>query len=531
MRRVAILLSVLAVLLLGTEVRAQDDATLSLQKLNRFYRSLNGLYVDSVEMAPLVETAIRGMLSQLDPHSAYLDREEMEQAEAAISGSFCGIGIEFRVMQDTVCVMGVVAGGPAEEVGLLPGDRLIEIDTISAVGLRTAEVPKLLRGERGTKVRVKVLRPSEREPLNFTLVRNRIPLHTVDAACKIDSRTGYVKVGRFGRTTMEEFREAVGRFGSVEALILDLQGNGGGLMSQAVEMAEYFLDKDNLILSTEGRVVPARTFRASAAGPFARGRVVVLIDENSASASEIVSGALQDWDRAVIVGRPSFGKGLVQRQVELGDGSAVRITIARYHTPSGRVIQRPYEKGHRRDYFAAHAERLNHSAAEAPDVDSLPRYRTLRTGRSVYGGGGIRPDVIVEADTAAFTPSLVSLLRRNVISLYALDILGRSRGELKAAWPAYDDFAVGFRVDETLWQGLSAFADECGVAVDAGELSHSRAEIEMRLMAYMAGALYGPEYRIRMVNDLGGNAPLERAKQLLADWKNRGEKLLESGIE
>jgi len=531
MRRVAVLFFVGAVLLGAPVVRAQDDATLSLQKLNRFYRSLNGLYVDSVEMAPLVETAIRGMLSQLDPHSAYLDREELEQAEATFSGSFCGIGIEFRIIQDTIRVMGVVAGGPAEEVGLLPGDRLIAVDTLPAVGIRSSQVPKLLRGERGTKVRVTVSRPSEREPLHFTLVRNRIPLHAVDAACKLDDRTGYVKIGRFGRMTMAEFREAVKRFGPVEALVLDLQGNGGGLMSQAVQLAEYFLDKDNLILSTEGRVVPAHSFRASSPGPFVRGRVVVLIDENSASASEIVAGALQDWDRAVIVGRPSFGKGLVQRQVELGDGSAVRITIARYHTPSGRVIQRPYEKGHRRDYFAAHAERINRPAADVPAADSLPRYRTLRTGRSVYGGGGIRPDIFVEADTAAFTRSFASLVRRNVISLYALDILGKSRGELIDAWPAYEDFATGFRVDETLWQGLSAFAERCGAAVDAEELSRSRGEIERRLTACLAGALYGSENRIRMVNDLGGNASLERAKRLLADWENEGEKLLEGGIE
>lgn len=322
MRRVIVLLIAGAILLGSPIGRAQNDATSQLQKLNRFYRSLSGLYVDSVEMAPLVEEAIRSMLLQLDPHSAYLDQDELEQAETSFSGSFCGIGIEFRVLQDTIRVMGVVAGGPAEEVGLLPGDRLIAVDTLPVIGIRQSEVPKLLRGECGSRVRVTALRPATEEELTFTLVRNKIPLHTVDAAYRLDERTGYVKINRFGNTTMEEFCEAMEAMGPLEALVLDLQGNGGGLMTQAIQLAEYFLEKGSLILSTEGRVVPVRTFRAGSSGPFVRGRVVVLVDENSASASEIVAGALQDWDRAVIVGRPSFGKGLVQRQVPLEIGRA-----------------------------------------------------------------------------------------------------------------------------------------------------------------------------------------------------------------
>lgn len=528
MRRVIVLLIAGAILLGSPIGRAQNDATSQLQKLNRFYRSLSGLYVDSVEMAPLVEEAIRSMLLQLDPHSAYLDQDELEQAETSFSGSFCGIGIEFRVLQDTIRVMGVVAGGPAEEVGLLPGDRLIAVDTLPVIGIRQSEVPKLLRGECGSRVRVTALRPATEEELTFTLVRNKIPLHTVDAAYRLDERTGYVKINRFGNTTMEEFCEAMEAMGPLEALVLDLQGNGGGLMTQAIQLAEYFLEKGSLILSTEGRVVPVRTFRAGSSGPFVRGRVVVLVDENSASASEIVAGALQDWDRAVIVGRPSFGKGLVQRQVPLGDGSAVRITIARYHTPSGRVIQRPYEKGHRTDYYAAHADRLDRFGADTTLTDSLPRYRTLRTGRTVYGGGGIRPDLFVEVDTSAFTQSLASLVRRNVIGEYALDLLGKHRGEWLESWPAYEDFIGEFRVDDSLRQGLTALAERCGAEVDAEEIDRSRSEIEMRLIAYLAGALYGSDKRIRVLNDLGGNAPLERARRLLDDWENESEALLGS---
>lgn len=341
-------------------VRAQfdDAAAAQLQKLVQAYRYVDAAYVDSLDTAPLVEEAIRGMLTRLDPHSAYLSEEEMKGVDESFDGSFGGIGIEFNVLNDTVVIVNTIAGGPSAQVGLLPGDRIVWIDGQRAVGLSRAEVPKRLRGPSGTQVRLEVSRHAVKEPLAFTVTRGDIPLHTVDAAYKVDAETGYIKVNRFGRTTMQEFVEAFKGMKGVRSLILDLRGNGGGLLDQAVAMANFFLPRGSRIVSTEGRAVPPRAYTAPVDGAFLRGPVVVLIDENSASASEIVAGALQDWDRAVVVGRPSFGKGLVQRQFRLGDGSAIRVTVARYHTPSGRVIQRPYEKGHREEYYAAHRERL-----------------------------------------------------------------------------------------------------------------------------------------------------------------------------
>lgn len=510
----------------GTPSRAQDDATEQLQKFVRFYRSLHALYVDSVEMAPLVEEAMQSMLLQLDPHSAYLDREEMEVSQAAFAGSFGGIGIEFRVLQDTIRVMGVVAGGPAEEVGLRVNDRLLRIDTLSAVGLRQHEVPARLRGEPGTTVRVTAWRPETGETSTYSIVRDEIPLHTVDAAYKLDARTGYVKIGRFGRTTVAEFTQAVKRMGRLDALVLDLRGNGGGLMDQAVGLASCFLEKGDLVLSTEGRAVPLRSFEATGTDLFRKGRLVVLIDEDSASASEIVAGALQDWDRAVIVGRPSFGKGLVQRQVPLGDGSAVRITIARYRTPSGRIIQRPYEKGHKKDYYAAHAERFLRPEADTVSVDSTLRYRTLRNGRTVYGGGGIRPDLYVAADTAGVTRSFADLVRSNAIGEFAYGYLDRHRTELQAQWPDYEAFSRGFRMDDACFAALTEFGRAQGLELDDGELEQSRRWIGMRFRIYLAGSLFGAEARTRIVNDDGGNPSLNASLDLLGAWSERGEPLL-----
>lgn len=526
LNRYAGLLGLGVLLMWGTPSRAQEDATEQLQKFVRFYRNLHGLYVDSVEMAPLVEEAVRSMLLQLDPHSAYLDREEMEAAQAVFSGSFGGIGIEFRVLQDTIRVMGVVAGGPAEEVGLRTGDRLTRIDTLSAVGLRQHEVPGLLRGESGTTVRVAAWRPETGETSTYSIVRDEIPLHTVDAAYRLDGRTGYVKIGRFGKTTVAEFTGAVKRMGKLDALVLDLRGNGGGLMDQAVGLASCFLEKGDLVLSTEGRAVPLRNFRAAGNGLFRRGKVVVLIDEESASASEIVAGALQDWDRAVVVGRPSFGKGLVQRQVPLGDGSAVRITVARYRTPSGRVIQRPYEKGHRQDYYAAHAERFLRGEADTAAMDPTLRYRTLRNGRTVYGGGGIRPDIFVAADTTGVTRSFAALVRSHTIGEYAFGYLDRHRTELRERWPDYESFSRGFRMSDEEMASLAAFGRTRGLELDDGELEQSRRWIAMRFRAYLAGSLYGAEARTRIFNDDGGNPGLNAALDLLKDWDRSGEPLL-----
>lgn len=493
MRRILFTLLALLTIL---PLRAQEgEALRQLQKFVRAYRMVDRLYVDSTAMEPVVEGAIRGMLEQLDPHSTYVSAEEMKQVKASFDGEFSGIGIEFAIMRDSIQVVNTIAGGPAERVGVLPDDRIVAIDGKGAVGLKQSEVPNLLRGKTGSKVTIDVARRGVQEPLQFHIVRDKIPLHTVDAAYMASPRVGYIKVNRFGRTTMSEFRAAYRKLDKPERLILDLRGNGGGLMDQAIEMANFFLPKGSVLLSTEGRAVPPEPFVAQIDGENLKGRVVVLIDGVSASASEIVAGALQDWDRATILGQTSFGKGLVQRQIPLGDGSAVRVTIARYHTPSGRVIQRPYEAGKREAYYLDHLRNTTDSIPK-----DAPTYRTLRLGRTVYGGGGIRPDIVVESDTTQLTTYYAALVRRGVVQASVSDYLDRERAALAAAYPAFEQFAATYTVPESLLDELRTRGEEQQVAFNEEQYNRSERLIRTQIKALVAQRLFGVEAFYRVMN-------------------------------
>jgi carboxyl-terminal processing protease len=315
--------------------REVRDMTAARAKLDEFYQILTDNYLDTIGYGRLVDKGIVSMLAELDPHSVYLTAAEMREASQSFSGSFSGIGVEFNVLRDTITVVNTIPGGPAEIVGVMPNDRIVGIDGRNAVGMKRVDVPDYLRGERGSKVGITVFRRGVPEKLRFTITRGDIPLHTVDAAYKVDDRTGYIKVNRFASNTMSEFSEAFSDFGTIDGLILDLRGNGGGLLPQALYMSEFFLNRGDVIVSTEGNLDPTRVMKATRKGPYNKGRLIVLIDENSASGSEIVAGAVKDWDRGVLIGRPTFGKGLVQRQFNMNDGSGLRITIARYLTPSG----------------------------------------------------------------------------------------------------------------------------------------------------------------------------------------------------
>lgn len=495
-----------------TPLAAQQtpEAVRQLQKFVRAYRYLDRYYVDSAAMRPLVEGAIEGMLARLDPHSVYLGVDQMREAEASVNGEFSGIGIEFAVLRDTVTVAGTVAGGPAERVGMLPNDRIVRIDTLDAVGMSSGDVPKHLRGRNGSKVVVEVVRRGLRERLRFDIVREKIPLHTVDAAYMAAPSTGYIRINRFGRTTMKEFRDAWNRLRRPGRLILDLRGNAGGLMDPAIELAGFFLPAGSLIVSTEGRSVPPTSHTASVDGEMTGGEVVVLLDEASASASEIVAGALQDQDRATIIGRPSFGKGLVQRQLPLGDGSALRITIARYHTPSGRVIQRPYEEGNRRGYYLDHLR----GYADTTAADA-PVYRTLRKGRAVYGGGGIRPDIVVEADTTHHTAWHALLVRRGVLQETATDYLDRKRAELAAEYPDFERFERGYTVPQALRDSLAARGARLGIEPDTVAMRRSEPLVRAELKALVARRLFGTEGFYRVMN-AAHSAEFRRAVELLA---------------
>ena len=521
MRRLFVILATLSVLPLAAQ--NEDDAR-QFQKLAQVFRYLSGLYVDEVEMKPVVEGAITGMLEELDPHSAYIGAEEMKGVQESFDGEFSGIGVEFNVLRDTVIVVNTIAGGPAERVGVRANDRIVRIDTLDAVGLTRADVPKFLRGRRGTKVVLEVVRPGVGGMLRFTLVRDRIPIHTVDAAYLTPEGVGYIRVNRFGHTTLAEFREAYRRLGRPEALILDLQGNGGGLLDEAIGLAGFFLPRGAVVVSTEGRAVPATDFRTQSPGEDLRGRLVVLIDESSASGSEIVAGAVQDWDRGVIVGRPSFGKGLVQRQIALPDGSAVRLTVARYHTPSGRVIQRPYEKGNRREYYLDHLRRYDDRVRDSLDAGA-PAYRTLRTGRTVYGGGGIRPDVLVAPDTTGYSDYYARLVREGVFSDFVNSWLDRSRDSLTARYADFSAFESGFELSDPLIETLKTEGERRGIAFDAAGYAASETVLRTQLKALAAQRLFGLDAYFRIVNPALNGAYVE-ALAILSDWNGRGEALL-----
>ena len=373
----------LCILLLFAPVTLVARDTTSLrqtEKIARACRAINNLYVDSVVLSPQGVERMEELLVGLDPYTTYLSAEQvLQMREHLTKGAFVGVGVEVASLRDTLVVLKTLPESPAEWAGVLPNDRILRIDTTSVLGLNPQEALPYLRGRKGTRVQMEVVRCGVREPLRFTLRRQRIPLTTIEAAHKDSLGVGYIKVSHFAKGTMWEFEQAYRKLGSPQSLILDLRGNRGGLLGEAVRMALFFLPKGALILSVEGRKIPLQRFLAERDGENLRGKVVVLIDEHTASASEIVAGALQDWDRAIIVGCTSVGKGLVQRHVALGDGSALAISIARYRTPSGRVIQRPYNP-----------------KSEAVAATS---HKTLRAGREVCGGAGIRPDVIVACDT------------------------------------------------------------------------------------------------------------------------------------
>ncbi|NLF41130.1 MAG: S41 family peptidase, partial [Bacteroidales bacterium] len=421
-------------------------------------------YVDTVNEAELTEHAIRGMLKELDPHSVYLSAEELKEANEPLQGSFDGIGVQFNIISDTIVVISPTPGGPSEKVGIMPGDKIVKIDGDIAVGsiVNNNFVFKKLRGERGSKVLISIFRQGAKDLLEFTIIRDQIPINSLDAAFMASPETGYIKINRFARTTIREFKEALIKLQAqgMKNLILDLNYNSGGYLDVAIELSDQFLEKEKLIVYTEGNSSPKQKFNSTVRGVFKKGKLVVLINEGSASASEIVSGAVQDWDRALLVGRRSFGKGLVQRPFNLPDGSAIRLTTARYYTPTGRSIQKPYEDGIDQ-YYKDLSDRFKSGELVDPTKIHMPdslKFETMINKRPVYGGGGVMPDFYIPLDTTRISDFYSQLLRKGLLNQFSFEYANKNREQLNNTYPDLNIFIKQFDVDDAFMNEFFAYA-------------------------------------------------------------------------
>lgn len=461
------------------------------------------LYVDSVDESKLVEDAIRGMLEQLDPHSSYSSPEETRELNEPLQGNFSGIGITFNMNRDTLYVIQTVSGGPSERVGILAGDRIIAVNdtSIAGVKMKNSDIMKRLRGPKGTRVDVTVLRIQDQKPdtIQFSITRDDIPIHSVDAAYMVDDKTGYIRLNKFAAETHKELSEAVRKLKKegMEQLILDLTDNGGGYLNAAIDILGEFLEPGQLAVYTEGLRSPRYNATAQPSGLrgplFPDGRLVVMANQYSASASEITSGAIQDWDRGVIVGRRTFGKGLVQRPIPLPDGSMIRLTVAHYYTPTGRDIQKPYTKGGSDAYGRDIENRFNNGELMHQDsihfVDSLRR-ETLVNHRSVYGGGGISPDRFVPLDTAEYTKYYRNVMAKGLINRYAISYVDDHRKEIRKLYRTDDEFVSRFEVSDAMLDGLRGLADREGVEFNEEQFERSKPLFRMILKGLIGRDIY-----------------------------------------
>ncbi len=497
MKRISIavitMLAALNMMAQHTNNQTNQLVNTQLHKLLLAESAINQLYVDSVNEEKVVEDAINGMLKQLDPHSAYTPAKDVKALTEPLEGNFDGIGVQYNMVEDTLVVVQPVSDGPSEKVGILAGDRIITVNDTSIAGqkLTTEDIKRKLRGPRGSKVKLGIMRDGVKGLHHFTVTRDKIPVYSIDATYMIDNTTGYIRINNFGATTHQEFVSAIHmlRDNGMINLVLDLQANSGGYLQAAVDISNEFLDKGDLIVFTEGRVMPRREYRANGNGIFKDGRVVVLIDSYTASAAEIVSGAIQDNDRGLVVGRRSFGKGLVQRPIDLPDGSMIRLTTAHYYSPSGRCIQKPYEKGKSEDYNNDMLERLKTGELTNPDsihfADSL-RYFTQKNHRVVYGGGGIMPDVYVALDTTQYTPLHRQLSVKSCIIQTCLKYTEKNGKKIKKEYKDFADYKSSYEVGKDVIDILLDYAKKAGVEYSDSLLEKSYPLLKLQLKALIA---------------------------------------------
>jgi carboxyl-terminal processing protease len=464
------------------------------EKLTALIFQIEQNYVDSVDTELMVEEAIERMLADLDPHSTYISARDVQKANETLEGNFEGIGIQFNILKDTITVISPISGGPSDKLGIQAGDKIVSIEgiVVAGVGITNDDVTTKLRGAKDTKVNVGIRRSGEKKVLEFEIIRDKIPIFSLDAAYMIDDKIGYIKLNRFAKTTMEEFHIAMAKLKKLgmEDLILDLQGNGGGLLDTSKELADQFLKENLNIVYTEGRNYPRRYYKSTPSGDFLTGRLIVMIDEGSASASEIVSGAIQDWDRGLVVGRRSFGKGLVQRPIQLPDGSVVRLTTQKYYTPSGRCIQKPYDNG-TEAYNMERWERYENGEMWSSDSISFPdslKYYT-NNNRLVYGGGGIFPDVFVAIDTTQSTKLNSDLVRKGIMNSFTLEYTNDNRKKILKAYSTVESFIAGF--EEEVW--IDAFKKHAvseGITWNDEQYTISKDLIDGRIKALIARNLW-----------------------------------------
>ncbi len=486
----------------------KDDQRETIQKFGTALQIIDYAYVDSVDAPKLVENAIIAVLKELDPHSAYISKEDIERVNEPLEGSFEGIGVTFQLFSDTILVVAPVPGGPSDKLGIIAGDKIVKIDGEIATGkdINNKFVMDRLRGKKGTIVNVSIKRAGKKKLIDFDIVRDKIPLNSIDATYMVAPKIGYIKLTRFSKTSMDEFRESVTELKKegMKDMILDLRGNSGGYLNIAVNLSDEFLSEGKLIVYTEGLRIPKEEFFATSKGSLEDGKVVVLINEASASASEIVSGAVQDWDRGLVVGRRSFGKGLVQRPYRLPDGSVIRLTTARYHTPTGRCIQKPYEDGVD-EYYKDFKNRLDHG--ELVNADSIDFPDSLRyftpNGRIVYGGGGIMPDVFIPIDSARFSDYYIDLIRKGVFNEFTMSYLDKNRKKMLKKYPSLDEFIAGFVVDDEMYADFLATAKESEVTrSDEDKYYYPEKDLKTQIKALMARNLWDVNAYFEVINEL-----------------------------
>lgn len=478
-----------------------------LRKLQIAEFAITNLYVDTLNESKLVEDAINGMLKELDPHSSYTPAKEVQKLTEPLQGSFEGIGVQYNMINDTLLVIQPVTNGPSEKKGIIAGDRIVLVDdtTIAGVKMTREEIMRRLRGPKGSKVKLGIIRQGVDGIQDFIVERDKIPVHTIDASYMIEPNVGYIRISSFGATTHDEFLKAMDELKSegMKHLLLDLEGNGGGYMQAAVQIADEFLPKGDMIVYTDGRATGHHDYRATQGGVFENGKLVILVDEYTASAAEIVSGAVQDNDCGLVVGRRTFGKGLVQRPIDLPDGSMIRLTVAHYYTPAGRCIQKPYTKGDKKSYDKDMLDRLNKGELMSADsihfADSLKR-KTLRLGRTVYGGGGIMPDVFVPLDTMQYTKLHREMSAKSCIINTALRYVDDNRKKLKKAYKNFEAFETGFEVDSKVESALLAEVKKAKIEYNDSTWAEAIPMVKIQLKALIARDLWDMNEYFKVFN-------------------------------